>query len=32
LDRHRLSALGDGVHVHVARLVGEALAMIEGGD
>jgi site-specific DNA-cytosine methylase len=32
LDRHRLSALGDGVHVHVGRLVGEALAMIEGGD
>jgi DNA (cytosine-5)-methyltransferase 1 len=32
LDRYRLSALGDGVHVHVGRLVGEALAMIEGGD
>lgn len=29
LDRQRLSALGDGVHVYVGRLVGEALMALE---
>jgi hypothetical protein len=25
MDRQRLSALGDGVHVYVGRLIGDAL-------
>lgn len=32
MDRHRLSALGDGVHVYAARLIGEHLMAIGAGD
>jgi hypothetical protein len=29
MDRQRLSALGDGVHVYVGRLVGEHIVNLE---
>jgi site-specific DNA-cytosine methylase len=32
MDRSRLSALGDGVHVHVARILGDALMALHHAD